>query len=156
MHTSQFFASRNQRLSWSGSRGRLPTLRVATKRFICCAVCREWSVSVPFRADERAGSTRTGAGRASLPLAPLNTRAAAHALLLPQLPSLCRGARRAILAFLNVGRLKGACQARVGLARVRNGVLGFDIDNKKRAGSSRPTWLGVHGPYLGLFGALDP
>ena len=39
-------------------------MRVATKRFICCAVCREWSVSVPFRADERAGSTRTGAGRA--------------------------------------------------------------------------------------------
>ena len=39
-------------------------MRVATKRFICCAVCCEWPVSVPFRVDERAGSTRTGAGRA--------------------------------------------------------------------------------------------
>ena len=28
-----------------------------------------------------------------------------------------------LLAFLNVGRLKGACQARVGLARVRKGMF---------------------------------
>ena len=64
MQTSQCFASLSHLFNWSGSRGLLPTLRVATKRFICCAVCCEWSVSVPFRVDERAGSTRTGAGRA--------------------------------------------------------------------------------------------
>ena len=38
IHTSQCFASRSHLFNWSGSRGRLPTLRVATKRFICCAV----------------------------------------------------------------------------------------------------------------------
>ena len=86
-------------------------------------------MSVPLRADERAGSTRTGAGRASLPFAPLNTRAAAHALLLPQLPSLpaeeLDELSISLLAFLNVGWLKGACQARVGLPRVRRAVLGI-------------------------------
>ena len=56
MHTSQFFASRNHRLSWSGSRGLLPTLRVATKRFIslCCAVdCKAAPRPVRFEGQHR-------------------------------------------------------------------------------------------------------
>ena len=105
--TSQCFASRNHRFNWSGSRGRLPTLRVATKRFISYAVCCEWSVSVPFRADERAGSTRTGAGLRLCRFL-LSERGQ------QQMHCYCHNchlpaeelARRALLAFLNVGRLK--------------------------------------------------